>query len=130
MTHTLHLAGESDVDSLLAADPLALLVGMLLDQQVPIETAFAGPRKLALRLGGFEVHRWRTWTRRSSRGSAPRPQPFTATPDRWRTGSRRAAGSSPTPTTAGPQSLAGYGEQKARIFLALLGKQLGVRPEG
>ena len=32
MTHTLHLAGESDVDSLLAAEPLALLVGMLLDQ--------------------------------------------------------------------------------------------------
>jgi uncharacterized HhH-GPD family protein len=56
VTHTLHLAGEPNADRLLAAEPLALVVGMLLHQQVPMETAFAGPRKLALRPGSFDVH--------------------------------------------------------------------------
>ena len=43
---TLHLTGEPDADRLLSESPLALLIGMLLDQQVPMETAFAGPEKL------------------------------------------------------------------------------------
>ena len=47
-----HLAGEPDADRLLAEDPFALLVGMLLDQQVRMETAFAGPRRLLDRLPG------------------------------------------------------------------------------
>ena len=49
---TLHLTGEPDADRLLSQSPLALLIGMLLDQQVPMETAFAGPEKLRVRLGG------------------------------------------------------------------------------
>ncbi len=54
---TLNLVGDPEADTLLASDPLALLIGMLLDQQVPMETAFAGPKKLDDRLGGLDVHK-------------------------------------------------------------------------
>src|SRR5947199_241656 len=47
----LHLSLDEQADALLSRDPLALLVGMLLDQQVPMEWAFAGPRIIAERLG-------------------------------------------------------------------------------
>src|SRR4051794_2312741 len=55
MTRALHLTGDEAADELLANDPLALLVGMLLDQQVAMETAFLGPKKIADRLGSFDV---------------------------------------------------------------------------
>ena len=47
----LQLAQDPDADALLDRDPLALLIGMLLDQQFPMERAFAGPAGLARRLG-------------------------------------------------------------------------------
>src|SRR6266480_4603362 len=53
----LHLTGDADADKLLSEDPFALLTGMLLDQQVAMEIAFAGPRKIAERMGGFDVTR-------------------------------------------------------------------------
>ena len=53
----LWLTGDPAADHLLDTDPFALLVGMLLDQQVPMEAAFAGPKKLADRMGGLDVHR-------------------------------------------------------------------------
>ncbi len=49
------LAQEPEADALLEDDPFALLVGMLLDQQVPFETAFAGPKKIADRMGGLDA---------------------------------------------------------------------------
>lgn len=49
---TLAVTGDPDADHLLNTDPLALLLGMLLDQQVPMEWAFRGPATLAERLGG------------------------------------------------------------------------------
>jgi len=51
MSTSLHLVGDAEADRLLSHNPFALLVGMLLDQQIPMEVAFAGPRKLAERLG-------------------------------------------------------------------------------
>ena len=51
----LQLAQDPAADALLGANPFALLVGMLLDQQVPMETAFAGPKKIADRIGGFDA---------------------------------------------------------------------------
>src|SRR3954463_12702967 len=50
MTIELHITGDAEADARLSSDPLALLIGMLLDQQVPMETAFAGPAKLRQRL--------------------------------------------------------------------------------
>lgn len=55
MDHELHFTGDDAADRLLSTDPLALIIGMLLDQQVAMETAFAGPHKLHERLGGFDA---------------------------------------------------------------------------
>ena len=50
----LQLTQDPAADGLLSEDPFALLTGMLLDQQVPMETAFAGPRKILDRIGGID----------------------------------------------------------------------------
>jgi uncharacterized HhH-GPD family protein len=51
----LHFTGDPEADALIARDPLALLIGFALDQQVPVPTAFSGPRKLEQRLGRLDV---------------------------------------------------------------------------
>ncbi len=50
----LHLTGDPEADLLLSEDSFALLLGMMLDQQIPMEVAFAGPRKVADRIGGID----------------------------------------------------------------------------
>lgn len=55
MPEALHFTGEPEADALLARDPLALLIGFALDQQVPVPTAFAGPWKLQQRVGGLDA---------------------------------------------------------------------------
>ena len=54
MADALHFTGDAEADQLLAADPFALLVGFVLDQQVTVQTAFAGPLKLQRRLGRLD----------------------------------------------------------------------------
>jgi uncharacterized HhH-GPD family protein len=148
MKRTLHLVGDPAADKLLASNPLALLIGMLLDQQVPMETAFAGPRKLAERLGGLDVHTIAEAdpeafaaicatppaVHRFPGSMAKRIQAlclfivdtYGGKPDAiWKRGKPNGA-----EVLARLKALPGYGEQKAKIFLALLGKQLGVQPEG
>ncbi|WP_174189461.1 HhH-GPD-type base excision DNA repair protein [Nocardia barduliensis] len=148
MTRTLCLAQDAEADKLLTEDHFATLLGMLLDQQYPMEHAFRGPKKIADRMGGFDIQRI----------AEADPQEFeelAATPPAihryGRSMARRAQelaryviehydGSAENIWTAGDpdgkevlrrlKELPGYGEQKAKIFLALLGKQRGVRPEG
>ncbi len=55
MTDALHFTGDAEADALIARDPLALLVGFVLDQQVPVPVAFAGPLKLKQRLGRLDA---------------------------------------------------------------------------
>lgn len=55
MPDALHFTGDPEADELLARDPLALLIGFALDQQVPVPTAFQGPLKLQQRLGGLDA---------------------------------------------------------------------------
>jgi uncharacterized HhH-GPD family protein len=55
MPDALHFTGNAEADALLASDPLALLIGFALDQQVPVQTAFTGPLKLKQRLGTLEA---------------------------------------------------------------------------
>ncbi|MGJ5666645.1 HhH-GPD-type base excision DNA repair protein [Rhodococcus aetherivorans] len=148
MAPTLNLVGDADADALLAADPLALLIGMLLDQQVPMETAFAGPKKLADRLGGLDVHRIADADPDEFAAICARPPAVHRFPgsmakriqalcaevtDRY-DGDATALWTSGDPdgkeVLKRLKALPGYGDQKARIFLALLGKQIGVRPEG
>ncbi|MBN9606535.1 MAG: Fe-S cluster assembly protein HesB [Actinomycetales bacterium] len=140
----LHLTGDAEADALLSRDPFALLLGMLLDQQVPMETAFAGPAKLQRRLGGLDpaaiaalepdglvaamkespaVHRF-------PGSMAGRVQAVAAAVAEQWGGDAAAIWTRGAPDgaeiLARLRALPGFGEQKAKIFLAVLGKRLGV----
>lgn len=145
---TLRLAADPAADALLEDNPMALLIGMLLDQQVPMETAFAGPKKIADRLGGIDAREIaeydpdkftalcseRPAVHRFPGSMAKRIQALAAEiVDRY-DGDAAALWTHGDPDAAEVlrrlKTLPGFGEQKARIFLALLGKQYGVTPKG
>ncbi|MDH6282493.1 HhH-GPD-type base excision DNA repair protein [Prescottella agglutinans] len=148
MALTLNLVGDPDADALLASDPLALLIGMLLDQQVPMETAFAGPKKLDDRLDGLDVHKIAEMNPDDFIAVCAQPPAVHRFPKSM--GERIQSlcgyivenydGDTAAIWTSGDpdgkevlkrlKALPGYGDQKARIFLALLGKQIGVQPAG
>ncbi|AEF40561.1 hypothetical protein AS9A_2112 [Hoyosella subflava DQS3-9A1] len=140
--------GNADADALLSSDPLALLIGMLLDQQIPMETAFAGPKKLAERLATFDaatitamdpdefaalcaqppaVHRF-------PGAMAKRIQALCQHLEENYDGKADAVWTQGSPDgreiLKRLKTLPGYGDQKARIFLALLGKQLKIDATG
>ncbi|MEE6137421.1 HhH-GPD-type base excision DNA repair protein [Mycobacterium sp. 050128] len=144
----LWLAQDPDADALLSSDPLALLIGMVLDQQVPFETAFAGPKKIADRMGSFgatEIADYdpdkfaalcseRPAIHRFPGSMAKRIQTLAQiVVDRY---DGDAAGLWTAGDPDGDEllrrikGLPGFGEVKAQIFLALLGKQYGVTPKG
>ena len=146
---TLHLAGDPAADELLARDPFALLVGMLLDQQFPMERAFAGPALIAQRLGTTDLdpaaiaaHDPEAFTalmtgppavHRFPGSMGERVQKVAAFVVDTYDGDASALWN--TATTGAEllkrvKALPGFGDQKARILVALLGKQLGVQPEG
>lgn len=144
----LQLVGDPPADALLSADPFALLVGMLLDQQVPMEVAFAGPKKIADRMGGLDPHEIaardpeefaamfaeKPAVHRFPGSMAGRVQALArAVVDQYG-GDTTALWTAGDPDGAEVykrlKALPGFGEQKARIFLALLGKQYGVTPAG
>ena len=148
MTVQLCLAQDTDADQLLSENPFALLVGMLLDQQVPMETAFSGPKKIADRMSGFDAAEIadydpdkfaalcseRPAIHRFPGSMAKRIQALAQIiVDRYH-GDAAALWTAGDPD--GPEllrrlkDLPGFGEQKARIFLALLGKQYAVTPKG
>jgi uncharacterized HhH-GPD family protein len=149
MDVTLHLAQDPDADELLGRSPLAALVGMLLDQQVPMEWAFKGPRTIADRLGTDDldaheiaaqdpdafaallsdkpaVHRYPgSMAKRIQQLCQYLVEHYDGDPEAlW-----KDAGSGKE-LLKRLEELPGFGKQKAQIFLALLGKQLGVRPTG
>jgi uncharacterized HhH-GPD family protein len=153
MTRTLHLTGDAEADALLANEPLALLIGMLLDQQVAMEHAFGGPKKLVERLGGLDVRRIAEMdpdefakicstppaVHRFPGSMAKRIQAlcgylleeYDGSPDAvWTVGKPDGGGPDGKEVLRRLKALPGYGDQKARIFLALLGKQFGVQPKG
>lgn len=152
MATDLWITGDADTDTLLAEDPFALLVGMLLDQQYPMEHAFAGPRKIKDRLGTLDPHAIADADpdefvalattppaiHRYGRSMAGRVQAVArAVVDDYDGDVTRiwtAPGAEGPPTGAEVlarlQALPGFGKQKAQIFLALLGKQRGVQPQG
>lgn len=147
MSPQLRIAQDEAADELLSSDPFALLVGMLLDQQFPMERAFAGPVKVKERFGTLDP----------AEIAAAEPEAFAdlcATPPAVHRYGRSMAGRIQAVATAVRddydgdvtriwttaedttdlikrlKALPGFGDQKARIFAALLGKQLGVRPDG
>ncbi|CAL9524042.1 HhH-GPD-type base excision DNA repair protein [Streptomyces lavenduligriseus] len=149
MDVTLHLAQDPAADALLGRSPLAALTGMLLDQQIPMEWAFKGPRTIADRLGteDLDAHEIAAMdpeafaallsekpaVHRYPGSMAKRVQQLCQYLVEHYDGDAEAvwrdAGSGPE-LLRRLQELPGFGKQKAQIFLALLGKRLGVTPQG
>jgi uncharacterized HhH-GPD family protein len=145
---TLQLAQDQAADELLDSNPFALLVGMVLDQQIPLEVAFAGPKKIADRMGAIDARQIadydpdrfaalcseRPAVHRFPGSMAKRIQALAQViVDRY-SGDAAAVWTAGDPDGAEVlqrlKELPGFGDQKARIFLALLGKQYGVTPKG
>jgi uncharacterized HhH-GPD family protein len=139
---------DAEANELLARSPLALLIAMLLDQQIPLERAFSAPRDLVRRLGheptadelaGYHpeelaaVFAERPALHRFPKAMAARVQELARLIVAEYDGDPAAVWST---ASSGAEllkrisTLPGFGEQKAKIFVALLGKQLGVRPDG
>jgi uncharacterized HhH-GPD family protein len=146
---TLRIAQDDAADELLGRDPLALLIGMLLDQQFPMERAFGAPRLLADRLGVQELSAAQlaecdpeVLTRHFQGPPALHRYPgsmATRTQELARLLVERYDGRADAVWADAPDGatllrrlgeLPGFGAQKAKIFLALLGKQYGVTPPG
>jgi uncharacterized HhH-GPD family protein len=145
----MHLATTDAANELLTHDPLALLIGMLLDQQIPMEKAFTSPEVLRERLGvarldareiadcdgdAFEaLFRQVPALHRFPAAMAKRVQELARIlVDRFDgdAGAVWAGASTGAELVERVAALPGFGAQKARIFTALLGKQFKVRPPG
>jgi uncharacterized HhH-GPD family protein len=144
----LHLSQDPKADALLSKSSFALVVGMVLDQQVPLEWAFASPLELQRRLGkALDPKRIAQMDPEalaaafSSRPALHRYPGSMATRvqevaklvvDRYggKTEAIWTGATSGAELLGRVKELPGFGEQKAKIFVALLGKQLGVRPQG
>jgi uncharacterized HhH-GPD family protein len=145
---TISLPIDAEANALLNRSPLALLIAMLLDQQVPLERAFAAPYELARRLGhdldaeelaGYDPEKLvavfgeRPALHRYPKAMAGRVQALSrAVVERYDGAADRIWTEAGTGRELLDRlgALPGFGDQKARIFVALLGKRLGVRPEG
>jgi uncharacterized HhH-GPD family protein len=143
----IRIAQDPHADEVLSNDPFALLAGMLLDQQFPMERAFAGPAKVLDRFGTLDpatiaaadpeafadlcatppaIHRY-------GRSMAARLQSLAkVVADDYDGDASRiwTDASTGTELLTRIRALPGFGEQKAKIFTALLAKQLGVKPRG
>ena len=144
----LQLVQDPAADALLESNPFALLVGMLLDQQYPMEAAFAGPKKIADRIGAVDAREIADYDpdkfaalctktpaiHRFPGSMAKRIQALAQLVVDHYDGEAAALWTAGDPD--GPEvlrrikGLPGFGEQKAKIFVALLGKQYGVTPNG
>lgn len=144
----LRLSGNERADALISKDAFALLIGLVLDQQIPLEWAFQGPLLLSERIPVpltpeaiaemdpaelAEAFRTRPALHRFPGSMAERTQDLARaivadyggrTENIWETANDA------NELRHRLQALPGFGAQKARIFLAFLGKQLGVRPKG
>lgn len=145
---SLQLSQNAQADALLDRDPLALVIGMLLDQQVPLERAFSAPYDLTQRLGheldvaelaGFDpdalaaLFATRPALHRFPAAMAKRVQELCRIIVDQYGGDATALwndGADGLTVRKRLQALPGFGEEKSRIFLALLGKQYGVQPPG
>jgi uncharacterized HhH-GPD family protein len=143
----LQIAQDPDADRVLSENPFALLVGMMLDQQFPMERAFAGPAKILERFGSLDPAAVAAADPDEFKALCSTPPAIHRFPgsmaERVQTLARlvveeydgdaaRLWGEAATGKELMKRltALPGFGKQKAQIFTALLGKQLDVRPEG
>lgn len=145
---SLMLSQDAPADALLDRDPLALLLAMLLDQQVPMERAFAAPYQLQQRLGHeLDAHELAAYDpdalaslfatppalHRYPKSMAGRVQDLCRVLVEHYDGDVTRLWRDVTDARAlldRLTALPGYGRQKAQIFVALLGKQRNVKPDG
>ncbi|HEX2045979.1 MAG TPA: HhH-GPD-type base excision DNA repair protein [Gaiellaceae bacterium] len=143
----LHFTGDEEADRLLAENPLALLVGFVLDQQVSVQKAFSGPRELERRLGALDAEaiaamdpgelerafRERPALHRFPGTMARRTQELCAAVASEHGGDAARVW---TEATTGEElerrllELPGIGPMKAKSLIAILGKRFAVRPPG
>jgi uncharacterized HhH-GPD family protein len=143
----LHFTGDDEADRLLAEEPLALLVGFVLDQQVSVQKAFSGPLELRRRLGSLDAEtisglepgeleqafRERPALHRFPGAMARRTQELCAAiASEYEGDAARVWNEAETGTELERRllDLPGIGPMKARSLLAILGKRFGVRPPG
>jgi uncharacterized HhH-GPD family protein len=143
----LHITGDPDADGLLNRDADALIVGMLLDQQIPLEWAFTGPRTLRDRLGHLDPARIAEMDEDAlvavccekpavHRFPAVMGRRIHALCDALATDhgghAERLWADAPDGATLARRlrALPGFGDEKTKIFVALLAKRFGVRPAG
>jgi uncharacterized HhH-GPD family protein len=147
MAGSLHITGDDEADRLLNTDGLALLIGMLLDQQVPMEWAFRGPATIRERLGDLDAAAIAAMDPESLVEICCRPPAIHRFPavmarrihqlcrhlvdhhegdaaDVW-TGAIDGAD-----LRRRLRVLPGFGDEKTKIFIALLAKRFDIRPEG
>lgn len=143
----LNITGDEHADRLLSEDPFAVLVGMMLDQQYPMEHAFRGPAKVLDRFGTLDPEAVAAADPEEFAAMAATPPAIHRFPGSM-AGRLQELARIVVETYGGDASrlwteatdgkdllkrvmaLPGFGKQKAQIFVALLAKQLGVRPEG
>ena len=150
-TTEIPVTGDPEADRLLVENPLALLIGMLLDQQVSMEWAFRGPYTLSERLGGLDAaaiaamdpddleaaFREKPALHRYPASMAKRTHALCRVLvdeydcDATKVWTRATAGDETgDELLARLRALPGFGEEKSKIFLALLAKRFGVTPPG
>jgi uncharacterized HhH-GPD family protein len=147
-TGAIPITGDADADRLLVENPLALLIGMLLDQQVPMGWAFRGPFTLRERLGGSldaetiaamgpdkieAIFRDKPAMHRYPGSMGQRTHALCAYVVEHYDGDAAAIwrdAPSGEEVYRRLRELPGYGEEKSKIFLAILGKRLGLGPPG
>lgn len=147
MTARLPFTGNDDADTLLSEDPLALLIGFALDQQVTVQKAFSGPWDLRARLGHLDarriaatdpaeldrVFRERPALHRFPGSMAGKVQQLAAAiADRYNGDASKILREAKDGRDLQARLLAlpGIGEMKARTIIAILGKRLGVSLPG
>ena len=143
----LHFTGDDEADALLAEEPLALLIGFVLDQQVPVQKAFSGPLDLKRRIGNLDASaiagmdpgeldrafRERPALHRFPGTMAMRTQELCATiatdydGDAARVWTEASDGRDLQQRLL---DLPGIGPMKARSLIAILGKRFGIKPPG
>jgi uncharacterized HhH-GPD family protein len=143
----IHITGDERADEILDQSPFALLAGMMLDQQYPMEHAFRGPAKVTERLGTFEPQAIASADPEEFAALCSTPPAIHRFPGSMAARLQELArivvdehdGHAERIWTEAAdgkdlarrvQALPGFGAQKAKIFVALLAKQLDVRPEG
>jgi uncharacterized HhH-GPD family protein len=143
----LHFTGDDEADRLLVAEPLALLIGFVLDQQVPVQKAFVGPLEIRRRLGTLDAaslaavdpeafaaaFRERPAIHRFPAAMAAKVQALCAAIARDHDNDASQIWTEATDARDLERrllALPGIGPMKAKTLLAILGKRFGIKPAG